>query len=91
MVAKKSIYASIPAVSKKGIAGSNPVGKVSIGGDEYPGVPKRQSSIHGLNVPPHTFKGANIKGAHSYGRVAKMKTGRTKIANAPKGTKKTFR
>lgn len=69
----KKLYAQVPKAAKKAIAGSNPVGSVTVGTGKLTILPQKQPSIHGLNVPPHSFRGASVKGANSYGRVAKMK------------------
>lgn len=86
-MAKKPIYSEIPVVPKKTIAGTNPMGTVALGGAKSPTVPQKASSIHGLDVPAHTFRTPSIKGAHGYGHVAKMKQGHLRVSGVPGAAK----
>lgn len=71
----KSIYSQTPVVPKKQIAASNPMGTVSLGFGGARLAPQGPSTVHGFDVPAHSFKTPSVKGAHGYGRVAKIKRG----------------
>lgn len=82
-MAKKPLYSNTPVVPAKQIAGTNPVGTIALGAGMSPLTPKKQPTIHGLNVPPHTFRSPSIKGAHGYGHVAKLKQGHYRLSGVP--------
>lgn len=84
MPKKQGIYAKQPSVSKKKISDTNPVGTVGLGAEPSRLTPQRQPSIHGLDVPAHTFRTPSIKGSHGYGHVAKMKQGNHRMSGVPK-------
>ena len=82
-MAKKPLYSDTPVVPKKKIAGTNPVGAVSIGSPVPTSVPQKQPGLHGLDVVPHTFRTPGIKGSHGYGHVAKLKQGHHRLSGVP--------
>lgn len=80
----KGLYSKQPVASSKAIADKNPLGTVTVGPEVPKMVPQAPSSIHGLNVPAHSFKGASVKGSHGYGHIAKNRQGAHRMSGSPK-------
>lgn len=82
-MAKKGIYSKTPVVPAKQIAGTNPISGPGIGGGEPRTVPQAQPTIHGFDMPAHTFRMPAVKGSHGFGHVARMKQGHLRMSGSP--------
>lgn len=71
-MAKKPLYANVPVVPRKQIAGTNPMSNVSIGAEQSRLTPKKPMGIHGLKLSEQAFKTPSIRGAARYGQVGKL-------------------
>ncbi len=85
MPRKKGFYSQTPAVSKKVMAGENPIAGPELGAMTPPTVPQRhEGATHAFGPQIHQVRPPSVKGAHGWGHLPHEKKGHLRMSGSSK-------